>query len=324
MESSFKIGGGSATQKQNSNVSAGSSLSQTQGSKNSSLFSMDTLTDQASAFRIRNVGSNQQQPRVPTVYGMPKLKTKTLPKMKPIQGPIKPIKLKKKDSNNINSFQKDQQQPVSKLNFNEFDAQSIINTQNLSKLPSQLKPGSRKQSKQLDQNSKSDEYQQSDNKIESSSQKISPQELKEETKEQSIDIQALQNKSRISTAKSTMSNVTDKSLANVSSVSSLNIDPNMIFDENSVLAQLVKTNIQLLQKCLVSQNKAIFIAAIESLKNASNNFGPALNKHLPLVLQLVKKKQDLAAVERIHELKEILIQNGGEEAELVVNKMGLK
>lgn len=59
-------------------------------------------------------------------------------------------------------------------------------------------------------------------------------------------------------------------------------------------------------------------------RNASNNFGPALNKHLPIVLQLVKKKQDLAAKERIHELKQILILNGGEEAEIIVNKMGLK
>ena len=40
----------------------------------------------------------------------------------------------------------------------------------------------------------------------------------------------------------------------------------MIVEENSVLAQLVKTNITLLQKCLTSSNKAIFIAAIENLK----------------------------------------------------------
>jgi len=58
----------------------------------------------------------------------------------------------------------------------------------------------------------------------------------------------------------------------------------MIVEENSVLAQLVKTNMSLLQKCLISSNKAIFLAAIENLKNASNNFGPALNKHLPLAL----------------------------------------
>eukprot|EP00350_Pseudokeronopsis_sp_OXSARD2_P009056 CAMPEP_0170550984 /NCGR_PEP_ID=MMETSP0211-20121228/8998_1 /TAXON_ID=311385 /ORGANISM="Pseudokeronopsis sp., Strain OXSARD2" /LENGTH=85 /DNA_ID=CAMNT_0010857855 /DNA_START=591 /DNA_END=846 /DNA_ORIENTATION=- len=78
---------------------------------------------------------------------------------------------------------------------------------------------------------------------------------------------------------------------------------------------MIKQNITLLQKCLVSSNKSLFIAAIESLKNASNNFGPALNKHLPLVIPLIKKKQELASKERIQELKEILIMNGGDEAE---------
>jgi len=37
-------------------------------------------------------------------------------------------------------------------------------------------------------------------------------------------------------------------------------------------------------------NKAIFFAAIDSIKNASNMFGPALNKHLPVILPLIKKK----------------------------------
>ena len=86
----------------------------------------------------------------------------------------------------------------------------------------------------------------------------------------------------------------------------------------------MKTNISLLQKCLVSSNKAIFIAAIENLKNASNNFGPALNKHLPMVLQMLRKKQDLASTERIHDLKEILIRNGGSEAEKIVAEASLK
>lgn len=40
-----------------------------------------------------------------------------------------------------------------------------------------------------------------------------------------------------------------------------------------------------------------------------------MNKHLPIILQLVKKRQDLASVDRIHELKQILVQNGGVEAE---------
>ena len=43
-------------------------------------------------------------------------------------------------------------------------------------------------------------------------------------------------------------------------------------------------------------------------------FGPALNKYLPYILPLIKKKQDLASSERICYLKETLISNGGEEA----------
>jgi hypothetical protein len=41
-------------------------------------------------------------------------------------------------------------------------------------------------------------------------------------------------------------------------------------------------------------------------------------------LSLLKKRQDLAAMERIHELKAILVQNGGEEASEVISKAGLK
>lgn len=54
------------------------------------------------------------------------------------------------------------------------------------------------------------------------------------------------------------------------------------------------------------------------------NFGPALNKHLPIVLQLIKKKQNLVATERLHELKQVLIECGGEEAKEIVDKIGLK
>jgi hypothetical protein len=41
-------------------------------------------------------------------------------------------------------------------------------------------------------------------------------------------------------------------------------------------------------------------------------------------LQLVKRKQDLSSTERIHELKEILLLNGGTEAEKIVRDAGLK
>jgi len=76
-------------------------------------------------------------------------------------------------------------------------------------------------------------------------------------------------------------------------------DPNEIVDDNSMVAQIVKQNVSLLQKCLKSQNKAIFYAALDSLKNASSMFGPALNKHLPHIIPLVQKKQELASQDRI-------------------------
>ena len=64
-------------------------------------------------------------------------------------------------------------------------------------------------------------------------------------------------------------------------------DPNEIIDDNCIVAQMVKQNITLLQKCLKSSNKALYFAAIDSLINASNMYGPALNKHLPYLIPLV-------------------------------------
>ena len=84
-----------------------------------------------------------------------------------------------------------------------------------------------------------------------------------------------------------------------------------VTDENSVLAQLVNQNINLLVKCFKSSNKSLYIAAVENLKQASENFGEDLNKHLPILLQLVKKKQSLASSERLHDLKITIIKNGG-------------
>lgn len=85
-----------------------------------------------------------------------------------------------------------------------------------------------------------------------------------------------------------------------------------------MVAQIVKQNVLLLQKCLKSSNKAIYIAAIESINNASKMFGPALNKHLNIILPLVQKKQDLANNERIANLKATLNKNGGQEAALII------
>ena len=64
-------------------------------------------------------------------------------------------------------------------------------------------------------------------------------------------------------------------------------DPNELVEENSVVAQLVRTNIMLLQKCLTSKSKGVYFAAIESLRQTSENYGPALNKHLGIILPLV-------------------------------------
>jgi ethanolamine utilization protein EutP (predicted NTPase) len=86
-----------------------------------------------------------------------------------------------------------------------------------------------------------------------------------------------------------------------------------------MVAQMVKQNVTLLQKCLKSSNKAIFYAAIESLNNASNMFGPALNKHLPHILPLVKAKQDLASDERIATLVKTLKSNGGDDADKILS-----
>jgi hypothetical protein len=60
-----------------------------------------------------------------------------------------------------------------------------------------------------------------------------------------------------------------------------------------MVAMIVKTNVTLLEKCLKSKNKNLFYAALDNLIEASNNFGPALNKHLPVVLPLIRKRPDL-------------------------------
>ena len=80
----------------------------------------------------------------------------------------------------------------------------------------------------------------------------------------------------------------------------------------------------LLQRCLKSKSKELYFAAIDNLVKASDNFGPALNKHLPILLPLVAKRQDLANDERISQLKDILCFNGGDEAEAMIDRFKLK
>ena len=91
-----------------------------------------------------------------------------------------------------------------------------------------------------------------------------------------------------------------------------------------MVATIVKQTTHLLQMCLRSKSKDLYFAAIESLVNASDNYGPAINKHLPILLPLVAKRQDLANDERIHRLKDILAFNGGDEAEQMLERFPLK
>jgi len=43
----------------------------------------------------------------------------------------------------------------------------------------------------------------------------------------------------------------------------------------------------------------------------SNNFGPALNEYLPVLMALVDKKKNLVLPERIKKLCTVLRENGG-------------
>jgi hypothetical protein len=95
-------------------------------------------------------------------------------------------------------------------------------------------------------------------------------------------------------------------------------------EENSVLAQIVKTNTQLLQKCLKSNSKHVYFSAIDNLKNAVTNFGPTLNKHLPSLLPLIAKRQDLASDDRISGLKEAILENCGDDARKLLEIFPLK
>ena len=78
-----------------------------------------------------------------------------------------------------------------------------------------------------------------------------------------------------------------------------------------MVAMMVKQNINLLQRCLKTKNNDVYWAAIQSVKNTSENFGPAVNKHLPIILPLVAKRQDLSTDDRILDLAMVLRENGG-------------
>lgn len=91
-----------------------------------------------------------------------------------------------------------------------------------------------------------------------------------------------------------------------------------------MVGQIVKTHLMLLQRCLKSNNKKVYFAAIESIKQSSEQFGPALNPHLRVILPLVAKRQDLASDERIRSLSECLVKYGGREAEKMLTLYPLK
>lgn len=101
-------------------------------------------------------------------------------------------------------------------------------------------------------------------------------------------------------------------------------DPNEIVEDNTMVAMIIKQNTALLQRCLKSKSKDLYFAAIDSLVNASDNFGPAINKHLPILLPLIAKRQDLANDDRIGRLKDALCFNGGDEAENMLERFPLK
>ena len=86
-----------------------------------------------------------------------------------------------------------------------------------------------------------------------------------------------------------------------------------------MVAMMVKMNISLLQRCLKSKKKDVFNTAIDNLIEASNNYGPALNKHLPVILPLMRKRQDLLKDnEAVPIMVEALRINGGTEADRIL------
>ena len=66
----------------------------------------------------------------------------------------------------------------------------------------------------------------------------------------------------------------------------------------------------MLQRCLKSKNAAIFSASLDQVESVSDNYGPALNKHLHIIWPLVEKRKDKKSSEKIINLRNTLIENG--------------
>ena len=61
---------------------------------------------------------------------------------------------------------------------------------------------------------------------------------------------------------------------------------------------------------------------LSTKRNASDNFGPALNKHLPVLIKLVKKREGLASRERMAEFRSVILENGGTDAMRAIMALG--
>ena len=50
------------------------------------------------------------------------------------------------------------------------------------------------------------------------------------------------------------------------------------------------------------------------MTNFSDNYGPALNKHLHIIWPLIEKRRDIKSESKIEDLRVTLLENGGAEA----------
>lgn len=79
---------------------------------------------------------------------------------------------------------------------------------------------------------------------------------------------------------------------------------------------------QVLQQSLVLCSAPKSSVSSSYFRQASDNFGPALNSHLSVILKLVKLKESLATTEQMAHFRETLIENGGGEAMRIIMEMG--
>lgn len=56
------------------------------------------------------------------------------------------------------------------------------------------------------------------------------------------------------------------------------------------------------------------------MNDTSENYGPAINKHLHLIVPLIEKRNDKHSNEKIMKLRQTLLENGGEEAAKILTQ----